>query len=394
MITDDRLQARVNFALALVGLVVSSFGTLAFLAIAPFVRLEYDLSAFEVGAIGSTIFLGALAATLPFGRLTDRIGAARMLGVGQLGLIVGLGLAALAPSAIIFFVGVGIAGLGYGAVNPSTNVLVSVAVSPHRRGLLMSVKQTGVPIGGALAGFTLPSIATVIGWRETLLVPLLACTVIGAIGLWLVSLQTVESSVEQQNPETLNPLSSFTAAIYGFIMAGVQITILGYISIYLIDVGNKSVAIAGVGLAIVMAGGAAGRLSWGAISDRFFQKRIPPLQLAAAGSLISLVLLPVANRSVIVWPLLALVGLCSLRMERRLPYHGCRDRPKFGYWKGYRYRAVLLLRRRRDVTASVWPDRGHHSPLVCCLVSGRRLGRAGFLYDHISPKWLALADGK
>ena len=73
-------------------------------------------------------------------------------------LAVGEAVAALAPNGVVFAAGVLVAGLGYGAVNPPTNVLAAVR-SPDRRALAISVKQAGVPLGGMLAGAVIPAIA-------------------------------------------------------------------------------------------------------------------------------------------------------------------------------------------------------------------------------------------
>ena len=47
------------------------------------------------------------------------------------------------------------AGLGYGATNPPTNVVVARAMT-RRLGFFMGLKQTGVPVGGFLAALVLP----------------------------------------------------------------------------------------------------------------------------------------------------------------------------------------------------------------------------------------------
>jgi MFS family permease len=99
--------------------------------------------------------------------------------------------------------------------------------------------------------------------------------------------------------------------IYGFVLAGVQNTIISYVAVYLVDHEHLSVTAAGVGLAVTMLGGAAGRLGWGVVSDRLFDSRLPPLQLAAAGAVVGLAALPWTDGAV-VYLALALVGLCAI----------------------------------------------------------------------------------
>ena len=69
----------------------STFGTLGFAALAPLERDEFGLSTFAVGSLTALVFLGALSASIPAGRLTDRVGAARTLAVSQVLLACGIG---------------------------------------------------------------------------------------------------------------------------------------------------------------------------------------------------------------------------------------------------------------------------------------------------------------
>jgi sugar phosphate permease len=94
-------------------------------------------------------------------------------------------------------------------------------------------------------------------------------------------------------------------------MAGVQITLFSYLAVYLVDTRGASPTLAGIGLAVALAGGTAGRLAWGVASDRWFAQRTSVLHLAAAGSAAALVALALAPRA-LVWPLLVVVGLCSV----------------------------------------------------------------------------------
>ena len=105
----------------------STFATLGLGALAPYLRSTFNLSTFEVGALPALVFLGAFSVSIPSGRLTDRVGAGRALVISQLGVSAGIGLAAIAPNAEVFLVAVFLAGIGYGSVNPATNVLVHVA---------------------------------------------------------------------------------------------------------------------------------------------------------------------------------------------------------------------------------------------------------------------------
>ncbi|MGO4384435.1 MFS transporter [Specibacter sp. RAF43] len=58
-----------------------------------------------------------------------------------------------------------LAGLAYGLITPTTNVILVAEVSPGRRGLTMGAKQAAAPLAGLLAGVAVPVIAIGVGWR-------------------------------------------------------------------------------------------------------------------------------------------------------------------------------------------------------------------------------------
>ena len=53
----------------------STFGTLSFPVIAPFVRESFELTTVEIGMFTALVFFGAMIASVPAGRMTDRLGA-------------------------------------------------------------------------------------------------------------------------------------------------------------------------------------------------------------------------------------------------------------------------------------------------------------------------------
>ena len=302
-------QVRFELALAVTGKAAAAFGTIGFASLAPFVRDEFDLSAVGVGGIMGLIFLGGLIATVPGGRLTDRVRAGRMLGACLLALAAALTLVAAAPSPALFFVAIGLAGLAMGAGDPATNVLVSVNVSRRRRGLLMGIKQTGFTLGGLLGGLVLPSVAEATSWRLALAAPIAVCLAIGLFGLWVAG--TV-SEASEEPAEPVRAASLLGMGSYGFLMAGIQLSVLGYLAVYLVDEERLSATTAGLAVAVALAGGTAGRIVWGLVSDRLFHSRFLTLQLAAAGAAAALVVLPVAGVRAALWPVLFLLGFCAI----------------------------------------------------------------------------------
>lgn len=302
-------DVKAQLSLAIVGTTVGSFATFGFASLSPEIRSEYDLAPWAVGLIGAMAYVGALVATVPAGRATDRVGAAPMLALSLAIIAGGMGLAAgAAAAAVPFFACVWLVGVGYGAANPPTNVLASATVPRSRRAMVMSAKQVGVTAGGALAGLVLPGLAVLGGWRAALVVPLVACVTVAAASLRLARSPGGAGPPPLERHPDMARSGMF---VYGFAMTGVQITTVSYLAVYLVDHEHLSLTAAGVGLAIAQIAGSAGRLGWGVVSDRLFASRLPPLQIASLAGAVGLVVLPWTGGAV-VYPVLALIGLGAI----------------------------------------------------------------------------------
>src|SRR5699024_3898922 len=66
-------------------------------------------------------------------------------------------------------------GLGYGLMTPAGSQILVTGDSPKGMGLVMSIKQSSVPIGGMIAGFLLPPLTGWVDWQGSLLVVLVLC---------------------------------------------------------------------------------------------------------------------------------------------------------------------------------------------------------------------------
>jgi MFS family permease len=303
--------------LATGAMAASTFGTLSFPAIAPIVRDRFDLSTVEVGTFTALVFLGAMVASVPAGRLTDRFGAPAMLAASQAGVAVGVSIAALAPTRLVFLTAIGVAGLAYGAVNPPSNVLVSDAIPRRHRGLMLSLKQTGVPIGGLLASAVLPTIAEAVGWRASLLVPVVVLIAASVLCMTVIRreaemLEAAGDSVWEGSAEDAAPVPALAPmSVYGFIMAGVQLSFVGYLTIYLVDARDFTPTGAGFALALALAAGVSGRVLWGAASDRYCRSHASSLTLAGLLSMGGLLLLSL-DGGVALWAAIFVVGFCAI----------------------------------------------------------------------------------
>lgn len=311
----------VGLSVSVAAMAVSTFATLGTGALAPYLRASLHLSTFEVGLIPGLVFLGALASTIPAGRVTDRIGAGRALTLAQLGVAIGVAVAALASGRAIFLAGIAFAGIGYGTVNPATNVLSTGLVPRRHRALFLSVKQMGVTLGGLAAGVMLPRIAQALGWRAALGIAAGVLLVGAGVGRWI----TLRERAGWFAPpgERLGPARSYKqinvsvpgwrpTALFGFVMSGVQLSVAGYLTLYLVDTHGFSKTTAGIALSVAFAAACLGRIAWGWLSDRFFTSHATTLVLISATSVAALTGLATGVTGISLWLIVVMIGFFSI----------------------------------------------------------------------------------
>jgi MFS family permease len=274
-----------------------------------------------VGLLPALVFLGALAASVPAGHMTDRIGAGRALIVSQIGIACGVGVTLIAATRWPFLGGVAIAGLGYGVVNPATNVLSTSLVPRGRRALFLSVKQMGVTLGGLAAGAVLPRLAELLGWRGAVAVAVVLLLCGALAGLW-VSRREVSGWFAPPRSRAPGPAPAAAdtvsipggrpTAVFGFVMSGVQLSLAGYLTVYLVDTHGFSRTTAGLALSVAFASACFARVVWGWLSDRFFASHASTLVLAAGASVAGLVAIAADVRGPALWMVVVLIGGCSI----------------------------------------------------------------------------------
>jgi len=289
---------------------VGAFTVVGMSANAPLFRQHFGLSETGVGAIASTGYLGAMATARVGGTITDRRGPKIVIVAGLLVLALGAVTASAAFVVGLFYLGVLICGFGYGAINPATTVMANPS-SSRRRGLTLSLKQSGVPVGGMLAGVLLPSVGAAAGWRVSLLVPVSMALAVLVVVLWLHKQESMPMTRMATVPSSNVTLRLPIGYGYGMIMGGTQVTIFAFTAVYLVEARGLSPSMSGLLLALLFVGGITGRLAWGWLSDVRDEDRIRLLQLVAfLGAVLLGALTMIPNGAVPA--VLFLIGVCSV----------------------------------------------------------------------------------
>ena len=256
--------------------VVASTASAVLPTIAPKVAASLQVSPVLVGYYVTLIYASAMAASLFSGNLVRRWGAGRAaqaaLGVIAVGCLV-----SAIPSLPAMALGALVLGSSYGLITPASSHLLARFGSASSINFIFSIKQTGVPVGGMMAGAIAPAIALALGWQTAFGVVAAAAVVA------MVLLEPLHRSWDtDRNPEIgllQNPFSALvlaqTVPVLRWLMVitttyvVVQVCLTTFVVTALVTEGGFSLLEAGAVFSVMQLGGAVGRLAWGWIADRF-----------------------------------------------------------------------------------------------------------------------------
>jgi len=264
------VAAQASFSALLIGLA----------SVAPAIQHRYGLSLAQVGVVLAAVNIGLVVTLLPWGILADRIGERTTIALGLSGCGVAVTGAAFAGSYGALVALLALAGALGGCVQSASGRAVMSWFAPAERGLALGIRQTAVPLGGAIAAVLLPALAAGPGLRWSF--------VALAVGSWIGAVVGVvllrDAPAGELEAEIVRPLRDRRlwllcggSTLY---LAG-QIAVAGFVVLFLHQQrGFSNGAAAGVLAAIQVLGGAA-RVGAGRWSDRLGARIVPLRRIGA-----------------------------------------------------------------------------------------------------------------
>ena len=285
----------MTLAITLAVQAMVSMALLTLPVMAPVVASALGVSAALVGVYVALVYAGAMTASLAAGTAVARFGAIRVSQAGLVLCAAGLALCAI-PHPAASAVGAVLIGLGYGPITPASSHLLSQTTPAHRMSLVFSVKQTGVPLGGMLAGALVPSLMLLLGWQGALVVSAAASLVCALIAQPLRA--HLDADRQTDKPMALGNLAQpirlvlahpalKMLAACSFVFSMAQLSLTTYLVTYLAETLAYGLVAAGLALSIAQLGGVAGRILWGWVADRGMGARRMLALLAAVMALSS-----------------------------------------------------------------------------------------------------------
>jgi MFS family permease len=318
-----RLVAAIGVTLAVQSLTAMALAVPSVLA--PVAAGDFDVAPAAVGRWVGFSYMVAMFAGLAGGTFVGRYGPARMLQIAVLGVALGLVTGAGAHLPLLFLCGA-LLGAAHGLVNPASSAILAIASPPRIRSMVFSIKQTGVPLGGAVAGILVPGLLLWMSWQAAVLALALGASVLLAV---VAPYRRVYDTARK--PERLHilafaaPVAEVWAnrpirelGVVSAVYSAIQISFITYLVSYLkLELGYSLLA-AGLVFSAAMSAGVLGRVLWGALADHVFE---PRSVLAALGLVMALCGFAVASFTA-AWSAAAVLTVCLLYGATAVGWNG------------------------------------------------------------------------
>lgn len=270
-------QGKIIVLLIIVGQFFTAFVGRSLSPFMVYIGEDLTLTKMQLGLFPTALFIGQFLATMPIGYFADRVNP-RQLMILLMGIVAGSFLCfAWVDHFALALLCMVIAGIGYGGMHPVTNKLLVNEFPTNKLTLPMGVKQMSITLASAAISIVLLPVALVIGWRWAVTMAVLLLVIICLINNYYFSRLTwsekpsksslpLWAQIKQLNRSKMLFFTNSSA----FILMGVQITFNTYLILFLVETKDWGIYAAGLCLAISELCGAAGRVLWGVLCDRFF----------------------------------------------------------------------------------------------------------------------------
>ena len=282
-------------------------------AIAPEVADNVGLNASLIAYPVLLLYIFAMISSLFAGGFVNRFGAWR---TSQLALLlIGIShLMFMGGSLLLIALGSVVLGWAYGMITPPASHLLSKVVTKKNRNLIFSIRFTGVPIGGVLAGILAPQVALEFGWQQSMLF-----SVIVAASLCLAMQPFRRKWDSDRSSDTAllrNPLTDLQlvwrltslrwVALYGMCMGAIQTTLTTFTVTMLVEDIGYSLVLAGLGLSVIQFSSIFGRVAWGWVADKINNGLLTLMIIALIAMICAVITITLSPQ----WPHLLVYTLC------------------------------------------------------------------------------------
>lgn len=264
----------------------------------PTLHTERGLDLAEAGLVSALPSFGMVTTLIAWGYVVDRFGERLVLAVGS----ALTAAAAFAAASVHSLVAVGVflflGGMAAASSNSASGRLVVGWFPPHRRGLVMGIRQTAQPLGVGLGALVIPQLAEARGVTGALLFPAIACGVAAVISAMGVLDPPRPPRANAPADDLANPYRGATTLwrihAVSVLLVVPQCVMWTFTLVWLITDRGWSAASAGAMVTVAQLFGAAGRIGAGRWSD-MVGSRLHPIRTIAIGAAMAMGLLAVTD---------------------------------------------------------------------------------------------------
>jgi MFS family permease len=246
-------------------------------AIAPVLLSQHNWDSNVIGIYISIVYLSAATSGVYATTIIQKLGPIR---TSQIALIFSiLGLLLVSNDLLIFnILGALFLGMGYGPITPASSDILVRTTPKNRFSLIFSIKQTGVPLGGALAGLLIPNLTKYRNSDFAIDVMLFITFVV------VICAQSLRQELDM-NKSSKSPWPTFNQflipirfvllhptlsvlCLCSFVFSIVQLCLSSYLVTYLNVSLEWTLIAAGVGFSLTQICGVIGRIAWSLLADK------------------------------------------------------------------------------------------------------------------------------
>jgi len=284
-------------------------------SLGPALRGAYGLTLGEVGLAFAAVTGGGMLTLVPWGALTDRIGERPVMAAGLAGCAAALLGAAAATTYPALLAALLAAGMFGSSATGASGRAVMGWFARGERGFALGIRQMALPMGGALASLTLPSLVDAHG-LDAAFVALAGLNLTAAIAAVVLMRDPPPAPSRQAAapaPAPTRDARIWRLGLGGALLVCAQASMLGFIVLFLHDARGVSPAIAAAALGALQIVGALVRIVAGRRSDREGLRIAPMRRIAARnfGLLLAVGALAAAP-GVILYPVLAVAAVSTM----------------------------------------------------------------------------------
>jgi len=249
---------------------------------APAIAADTGLSPSLVGVYSGVLHAAAIMASASAAAFIKPFGGLRVSQVALL--ICAIGLAGLAAGVVpLMAVAAFVMGFGLSVSTPASSEILARYAPPRYAPLVFSVKQTGVPVGGMMAGILVPLFVVALGWQGAFLAAAAMCLVFAAMlqplrrefdahrqpGLRVTPFRDAFNNV--RSVVTTPRLRELCFAVFTFV--GLQAAYASFLVVYLVQDVGFDLAAAGAMFSVSQVAAIPARIIWGWLGSGYVGAR-------------------------------------------------------------------------------------------------------------------------